>query len=29
MKKQNHDIEVARDFFIEIKYTIQNSLKKI
>ena len=28
MKKQNLDFEVARDFFIEMKYAIQNYLKK-
>ena len=28
MKKQNYDFEVARDFIIELKYTIQNYLKK-
>ena len=29
MKKQNHNIEFAQDFFIEMKcYIIQNYLKK-
>ena len=28
MKEQNLDFEVAWDFFIEMKYTIQNYLKK-
>ena len=27
-EKQNLDFEVARDFFIEMKFTIQNYLKK-
>ena len=29
MKEQNLDLEVARDFFIEMKYTIQDYLKKM
>ena len=29
MKEQNLDLKVAWDFFIEKKYTIQDSLKKM
>ena len=29
MKKQHLDFELAQDFFIEMKYTIQNYLKKM
>ena len=29
MKEPNLDFEVSRDFFIEMKYTTQNYLKKI
>ena len=28
MDKQNLDFKIDRDFFIEMKYTIQNFLKK-
>ena len=28
MKEQNLDFEIAQNFFIEMKYTIQNYLKK-
>ena len=29
MKEQDLDFEIVQDFFIEMKYTIQNYLKKM